>query len=101
MCDGTRHPHDRLTLHGFLSLEVKLACDAAHCSTDVGSSELRVDSLTHSPHETRSSSSDTLREDRRPDSGTSVIAPTGAWGHCPIRNATAANGRNRRVLSSL
>ena len=30
MCNGTRHPHNRLALHWFASLEVKLACDAAH-----------------------------------------------------------------------
>ena len=31
MRDRMRHPHNRLALHRFASLEVKLACDAAHC----------------------------------------------------------------------
>src|ERR1700730_15308868 len=38
MCDGTRHPYNRLALHGFAPLEVKLACDAAHIQrSDIGS----------------------------------------------------------------
>src|SRR6266550_8552590 len=30
MCDGTRHPHNGLSLHWFASLKIKLACYAAH-----------------------------------------------------------------------
>ena len=30
VCDGTRHPHNGLALHRFASLEIKLACYAAH-----------------------------------------------------------------------
>jgi hypothetical protein len=37
MRDGTRHAHNRLAFHWFASLEVKLACDAAHSVKEVES----------------------------------------------------------------